>query len=172
MSACAQPSNRSVQRPPAVRFVVPSALGLTYMGCTHPCPCRSSETPATWPGGLHRRRRQVLAELHLTDRPGRVLVGIRRTNYTAQSSVPCMSYSISWGIAAVHQAPYGARYAVLQRPRHLSTASCAPRRYGASESEVALARMTYVIYWGRYHVFYHKDVLRIICCTRNPFHNA
>ena len=125
------------------------------MGCTHRCPCRSSETPATSPGGLHRRRRQDLAELHLTDRPGRVLVEIRRTNYTAWSSVPCMSYSISWGIAAVHQAAYGARYAVLARSRGLSTTSGAPRRYGAPESEVALARMTYGIDRGSYHVFYH-----------------
>ena len=130
------------------------------MGCTHPCPCWSSETPATWPGGLHRRRRQDLAELHLIDRPGRALVGIRHTNYTAQSSVPCMSYSISWGIAAMHQAAYGARYAVLPRSRRLSTTSCAPRRYGASESELALARVTYGIDRGSYHVFYHINVLK------------
>ena len=155
MCACAQPPNRNVQRPFAVRFVLPSASGLTYTGCTHPCPCRSSETRATWPGGLHRRHRQVVAELHLTDRPGRVLLGIRRTNYTAQSSVPCMSYSISGGNAAVHQAAYGARYAVLPRSRRLSTTLCAPRRYGASESEVALARLTYGIDRGSYHVFYH-----------------
>ena len=82
-------------------------------------------------------------------------MGIRRTNYTVQSSIPCTSYSISWGIAAVHQAAYGARYGVLLRSRRLSTTSCAPRHYGASESEVVLARMTYGIDRGSYHVFYH-----------------
>ena len=138
------------------------------MGCTHPSPCRSSETPATWPGGLHGRRRQDLAELHLKDRPRRVLVGIRRTNKTAQSSVPCMSYSISWGIAAVHQVAYRARYAVLLRSRRLSTTSYAPRCYGASESEVALARMRYGIDGGSYHVFYHNFEENNVTLYPNP----